>query len=238
MKGRRKPISSRKRRSRRYSRRRSLASRFLLAGLVGLAIALSTWLFGNAMALRAVAAAPTDVFLVLGGSIQREIYVAELAKQHPQVPILISTGSQDPCIRLIFERAEAPIQRVWLEKCADSTFDNFFFNTALLQHWGAGKVKVITSSTHLPRAKWLAQILLGAHGIWADVETVPEEGMPANQESALKTTLDVTRSLVWAVVSQFHQPNCSNITPLTQVNLPEWQQRGFKCEHQAGLDDS
>ncbi|MFM7788957.1 MAG: YdcF family protein, partial [Microcystis panniformis] len=38
---------------------------------------------------------PVDAILVLGGSIRREIYVANLAKQYPHLPILISQCSQE-----------------------------------------------------------------------------------------------------------------------------------------------
>ena len=39
---------------------------------------------------------PVDAILVLGGSIRREIYVANLAQQYPDIPILISQGSKTP----------------------------------------------------------------------------------------------------------------------------------------------
>ena len=58
---------------------------------------------------------PVDAYLVLGGSIRREMYVAELASQNSlTTPILISTGSSAPCIRLLFEQAEASLEQVWL----------------------------------------------------------------------------------------------------------------------------
>jgi uncharacterized SAM-binding protein YcdF (DUF218 family) len=96
--------------------------------------------------LQTAASGPTDAFFVLGGSIRREMYVAELAKQHPETRVLISQGSEDPCILLVFQREQAPIRQVWLEKCADSTFDNFYFNIPLFNRWGVRKVKLITST--------------------------------------------------------------------------------------------
>lgn len=212
--------------------------RCLRFGLLSVVVLLCTVLLVNILRLQAAASGSLDAFLVLGGSVRREIYVAELAKQHPETRILISQGSQDPCILLIFQREKAPIRQVWLEKCADSTFDNFYFNIPILREWGVRKVKLITSPTHLPRAKWMAQILLGAHGIWVEAEIVEEQGVPGNQESTLKTGLDVVRSLGWAVLSQFVQPKCSQVTPLTEVNLQQWRRSGFKCEHQAGIEES
>lgn len=204
---------------------------------VGLLVAvIAAWGVPTGMALRNGAALPTDAFLVLGGSIQREIYAAELATESPQTPILISSGSPDPCIGLLFDRVAAPKSRVWLERCADSTFGNFYFSLPILQQWQVRHVTLITSATHLPRAKWLAQILLGSHGIWVDVQLVKETGVPGNRESGWKTGLDIARSLIWMGVSQFYSPVCRQVSSLSEVDFKAWQQRGFQCEHQGGLD--
>ncbi len=179
-----------------------------------------------------------DGILVLGGSIRREIYAAQIASQYQEVPIIVSQGSKPPCIKLIFQREQAPMDNVWVEQCAYSTFDNFFFCVPLLQKHRVHKVKVITSQSHLPRAKWLAYIHLGAKGIAVEVDTPKERGVPGNHESDLKTFLDVTRSLMWAVVSQLVQPPCFQVSPLEAVNLTEWYEKGFSCESQAGLSQS
>ncbi len=179
---------------------------------------------------------PVDTVLVLGGSIRREIYIAESVAQGSQLPILISQGSQPPCIRILFERVAAPLDNVWLENCANSTFDNYRYSLPILQQWGAQHIQVVTSQTHLPRAQWLAQIILGSHGIWVDMNIVDEIGVPANVESPLKTGLDVVRSLGWAIISQFYNPQCDNLLALDSVDLAAWEAEGFKCEHQAGID--
>lgn len=203
--------------------------------LVGLCLMVLAWLLNNCLVLQRAATHPVDALFVLGGSIRREIYVAEQAQRHPTLPILISQGSKAPCVWLIFDRIQAPKERVWLEGCARSTFDNFVYGLPILQQWQVHKVKLVTSSTHLPRAKWLAQIILGAHGIWVDVDLAAEQGVPANKESRLKTGLDVTRSFVWAIVSQFYSPRCTQLVSLTQVNLAAWRSQGFRCEHQGGV---
>lgn len=186
--------------------------------------------------LQSAAAGSVDAILVLGGSITREIYVTQLAKQNPDIPIVISQGSADPCVWLIFDRDRAPKQNVWLERCAYSTFTNFTFSGELLKQWDANKVKVITSDTHLPRAKWLAQILLGAKGIAVEVETVEEEGIPGNTEFWLKTALDVTRSLIWAIIAQFYSPDCQQVQPLSAIDITQWHPDDYNCEHQGQLD--
>lgn len=202
---------------------------FLLC-LAALSVITGTWLYNNYIALQAAKTGPVDAMLVLGGSIHREIYAAELAKLNPEMPVLISQGSREPCIWLIFQQAKAPIEQVFLEKCAQSTFDNFCFSLPLLQQWQVHKVKLITSITHLPRAKWLAQIILGSHGIWVEFDLVYEKGIPGNRESWIKTGLDVTRSVIWAVISHFKQPQCSAVIPLTAIDMQKWNRQGFKCE--------
>lgn len=209
--------------------------RLVLVGLSSLGILLSCWLLLNTLVLRSAALGSVDAFFVLGGSIRREIYTAQLAKQYPQTRILISQGSPDPCIWLIFQREQAPIQQVVLEKCAQSTFSNFYYGIRILRQWGVRKVKLITSPTHLPRAQWLAQILLGSHGIWVEPDIVREKGIPGNRESFLKTSLDLTRALIWALLSQVIQPKCSLVTRLADVNVQDWQHQGFSCEHQGNL---
>jgi hypothetical protein len=82
----------------------------------------------------------------------------------------------------------------------------------------------------------MAQIFFGVQGMWVEVVTVAEPGIPGNNESRLKTVLDVTRSFLWAIGSQFYQPHCSKVTSLAKVNLDWWRNAGFKCEHQAQLD--
>ncbi|TFI52775.1 YdcF family protein [Mastigocladus laminosus UU774] len=202
---------------------------------IGLGVFLSIWLVFTTITLVSASSKPVDTFFVLGGSIRREMFVAELIKQHPQIKVLISRGSLDPCIWLIFQRDVAPMKNVWLEKCADSTFSNFYYGIPILRRWHVHKVMLVTSPTHLPRAKWLAQIMLGAHGIWVETEAVQEQGIPGNRESWSKTALDVTRSLFWAGLSQIIQPECSQVTNLTDVDMKYWQHRSFKCERQGNL---
>lgn len=197
-----------------------------------MALGLGLWLIASGTRLFVSVRQPVDGYFVLGGSIRREMVVADLVRQDPEIPVLISQGSEALCILAVFRRALAPVDRVWLETCAESTFGNFFYGLPILRRWGVHKVKLLTSATHLPRAGWMAQILLGAHGIWVEVEVVPETGIPGNRESWLKTALDVTRSLVWAVVSQGWQPRCGAVMPLGAVDGLAWRSPEIRCEHQ------
>jgi uncharacterized SAM-binding protein YcdF (DUF218 family) len=196
---------------------------------------LACLLFNLVVRLPINALKPVDGILVLGGSISREIHAAQLTKKYPDVPILISHGSDDPCILSVFEQEGARLDDVWLEKCAESTFDNFFFSTPILRRWGVHKVKLVSSGSHLKRAKWMGKILLGTQGIAVEVDSVKERGRPGNRESNLKTTLDVTRSTIWAFFSQVFQPSCHNVIELKNVDLKNWQKKKYWCEYQAGL---
>ena len=182
---------------------------------------------------------PTNAYLVLGGSIRREMHMAQLASTFSTPsPILISAGSVDPCIRLLFEQAGAALEQVWLEHCAESTFGNFVYSVPMLERWGVHHVTLVTSGSHTRRAVILARILFGARGIWVEPLIVDEVGTPGNQETVLKTTLDIGRSLLWAIVAQVHKPTCNSVIPLAAVDLDQWRQQGFKCEHQAGIEGS
>lgn len=194
------------------------------------------WGWGNWRLLQVASTQPVDGILVLGGSIQREIYGAKIVQQFPQIPVLISRGSHGPCIVELFQRTPAPLGQVWLEECAKSTFENFYFSLPILQDWQVHHLKLITSSTHLPRAMWLGQIMLGSHGIWVEVDTLEEKGVPGNREYGLKTILDVIRGCLWAVVSHLISPHCPHVLKLTDINLVEWCNRGFTCEYQGSID--
>lgn len=195
------------------------------------------WSIALSWQLYRAASQPIEALLVLGGSIRREIYVAELSKEYPDAKILISNGAREPCVWLIFDRANASMKNVCLEKCAKNTFRNFYYTTPILKAWGVKHLKLITSKTHLPRALWMARIHLGIRKIWVELDIAKETGVPGNRESWLKTALDVTRSSAWAIASLFlPPPKCDRIQPLTEVNMQAWLQMGFKCEYQANLD--
>ncbi|MGK7931222.1 MAG: YdcF family protein [Microcystaceae cyanobacterium] len=175
---------------------------------------------------------PVDAILVLGGSIQRELYVGKIATQYPKIPIIISGGSDAPCVFQIFDYYQAPMENVWLESCATSTFGNFVFTTSLLKEKQVHKVLVITSPTHIPRAKYLAYIHLGTQGMGIKMKVIKQRGVPGNWESNFKTALDVTRSILWVFAAQIIHPSCSNMLNLAQMNWSVWEQQKYGCEKQ------
>jgi len=106
---------------------------------------------------------------------------------------------------------------------------------AILVLGGSIRREIVTSPTHLPRAQWLAAIHLQSHGIAVEIDAVREIGIPGNNESKLKTGLDVTRSIIWAFVGQLISPPCWQVIPLNSVDLEAWRDEGFKCEYQGKI---
>ncbi len=213
--------------------RRKTGPRLLLGLLLG---CLLFWSAHQGLALVQAARQPIDGVLVLGGSIRREIYAAQLAQQFPERPILISAGSAEPCIWLIFRRSHAPMEQVWIEPCAQSTLGNYRFSTATLNAWGVRHLQLVTSGSHTARAVGLGRIILGGQGIWVSPVQVAETGRPGNRESWIKTGLDWLRGFGWMVVSQVYQPRCLGLHRLSEMDLKTWQTQAFECEAQGQVD--
>lgn len=218
------------RNSRYWLRKFQKSLKFLGKVLPVLGLILIVWFGINWGRLQNATSAKVDAFLVLGGGIYREIHASQVAIANPDIPILISQGSADPCIYMMFQLQQAPIEKVWLEKCARSTFDNFYFSIPILKQWGVRKVKLITSQSHTPRALWMAKILFGSQGIWVEPDIIPDVVAPGNKEEDWKTAIDLGRSLGWAVLSQFFHPVCEEMIPLKEVRFTDWQEMGFRCE--------
>ena len=194
------------------------------------------WILSLGLRLGYHAIQPVDAILILGGSINREIYGARQRLVQPDIPILISGGSAPPCLHLLFEQYHASFHQVWLEPCAQSTFGNFWYTIPILNQWGVHKVEVVSSGTHYPRAIVMGRILLGAQGIWVEGKSIEEQGIPGNQEYWWKTMGDVLRAMIWAIGSQVYSPTCSEFIPLQEVDLEDWDVKGFSCERQAELN--
>lgn len=198
--------------------------------LVVVSCVFGIWLLCTVASLAIAATKSSQAYFVLGGNNTREIYAAGLVAKHPQMLTLISGGSADPCIRNAFQRANAPMDKVWLEKCADSTFGNMYYGLPILKSWKVSRITVIDSRSHQPRAQLLAGIIFAAHGIWADFDIL-DDGFPAKPEWDVKTVLDVIRAGCWAIISQLYYPHCINVTQLSQVDMNYWNERGYHCAH-------
>lgn len=194
--------------------------------------------FVGTVALRAVqllvaANKPVQAFLALGGSAYSEVYLARRAKECPQAGILVSGGSEDPCVYLIFQKHGAPMENVWLEHCAGNTFENLYYSLAILDRWRVQKIVLVTDAPHSVRALPMAQILLGSRGIWVDLELIPEVlSQPASNTEKL---LGIALSAGGALLCQFFQPHCVQVSHLSEVDMVYWNKHGFYCQPQAGV---
>lgn len=219
---------------------KKLKKRKLLKNIVFIPIiifSISTFsLLGHLIQAQQNSSQPVGAYLVLGGSIMREIYIAKVESLTPEIPVIISSGSDAPCVYYIFKNQQVPIDNVWIEGCARSTFTNFIYPISILKKWGVKKVEVITSETHLPRADLLAKILLNSKGIALQLTAIKEErGISGNNESTLKTIIDTTRSIGWAFISQFISPRCNSLMNLKDINWKKWNKAGFSCERRGNV---
>ncbi|MEM9771169.1 MAG: ElyC/SanA/YdcF family protein [Cyanobacteria bacterium P01_D01_bin.73] len=179
---------------------------------------------------------PVDTIFVLGGSVRREMYLAETLPRGENVPVLVSNGSSSPCVRALYEREGRSPDGVYIEHCARSTFDNFTYGLPFFRQWHSRHIQLLTSGSHVGRSTWLGRLMLGAHGIWVDIVDVPETGVPGNVERWWKTGLDLGRALLWLPFSYVYEPRCNQVDPLPQVDLDSvCFKRWLRCENQANL---
>lgn len=179
------------------------------------------------------ATSPVDGVLVLGGTPNRERYAAQLTLQEPSRITLISGGSQDPCIWLIYNKAKASKEHVWTERCSHNTLENFIFSTPILNKLNVHKVLLVADDPQSERALPMAQIILGSHGMAVELRKVPDSsGEPLKRP----VWQDVALAMCWAVPSQFYQPTCMP-HKLNEIDMKYWYQQGFYCAPQAEVDN-
>ena len=135
-----------------------------------------------------------QAILTLGGGHQREVFTADFARQLPPLPIWVSTGSEASRARKIFQDAGISPLWLYLDYRATDTVTNF---TTLVKDFQKHKIKhlfLITSDFHLPRAKAIANLVLGSQGITFTSISLPTNRAP---EPKVKTIRDISRSLLW-----------------------------------------
>lgn len=132
--------------------------------------------------------------LVLGGSTEREKFAAQFARQHPSIPIWISSGSPKGYARRVFAKAGIDQSRLHLDYRALDTVTNFTTLVDDLKAHGIDRVYLITSNYHMRRACVIGDIILGSRGIDFKPVAVPSTLPP---EPIIKVIRDGVRSLVW-----------------------------------------
>ena len=139
-----------------------------------------------------------QAILTLGGGADREKFTAQFAQSHP-LTIWVSSGSQKKQARQIFQDASISTSQVNLDYRATDTVTNFTTLVKDFQRQNYRHIYLITSDFHMPRAKAIAFIVLGSHGIAYTPVAIPTQREP---ESKLKIVRDSIRAVIWLITGK------------------------------------
>lgn len=137
-----------------------------------------------------------EALVVLGGHEERELFAAKLAREYPQLPIWISSGSPQDYAQKIFTKAGIARDRLHFDYRARDTVTNFTTLVDELKAQGIDSVYLITSENHMARAKIIGEIVFGSRGIDFKPIAVPSNNPPEPIEKCLR---DGARSILWLV---------------------------------------
>jgi len=169
------------------------------------------------LAIASYQAPKPQAILMLGGGSDREKFTAKFAQNHPSLNIWVSSGVSCKNANEIFGKAGISEERINLDYRAVDTVTNF---TSLVKDFEKLNIKhlyIVTSDFHLPRAKAIATLVLGSHGITFTPVSVPSQ---QSLESSLHISRDILRSIFWIITGR----SGASLNP----NLPSRNDR--KCE--------
>jgi uncharacterized SAM-binding protein YcdF (DUF218 family) len=135
-----------------------------------------------------------EAIFVLGGDESREHFAAELAVQHPELPVWISGGAPASYTYPVFAKAGVDRDRVILDYRAVDTVTNFTTLVDELKQRDIDSVYLVTSDTHMLRARVIGEIVFGSRGITVRAVSVLSEHDP---EPLGKSLRDGTRAIFW-----------------------------------------
>jgi uncharacterized SAM-binding protein YcdF (DUF218 family) len=135
-----------------------------------------------------------QAILVLGGAVEREVFAAEFAQQHPDLEIWVSSGSNPEFARWAFAEAGIASERVHLDYRAVDTVTNFTTLVDDFEALGITSIYLVTSDYHMRRAQVIGEIVLGSRGISYKPIEVPSERSPETLEKAMR---DAARAILW-----------------------------------------
>lgn len=164
--------------------------------IFGIAVALTLYFVSIPVKLAIVKShtpSPQAIF-VLGGGQERIEFAAELAHQHSQLDVWISSGGTAEQAANIFGNAKVSLSRVKLDNRATDTVTNFTTLVDTFQRERLAHVYLITSDFHMRRARMLAFLVLGSKGIAYEPVSVPTD---ERAESNWRILRDVLRALFW-----------------------------------------
>ncbi|ACK65995.1 protein of unknown function DUF218 [Rippkaea orientalis PCC 8801] len=140
-----------------------------------------------------------EAIFVLGGHEERERFAAQLAKDHPTLPIWVSSGSPKGYAKRIFAKAGVERDRLHLDYQAKDTVTNFTTLVNEFKAQGIDSVYLVTSKNHLPRARVIGEIIFGSQGIVIKPMAVECDRPPEPWEKILR---DGARSLLWVATGK------------------------------------
>ncbi len=135
-----------------------------------------------------------DAMLVLGGAPDREVFAADFARQHPNLEIWVSSGSNPEYAEWVFDQAGIDPDRIHLDYRAVDTVTNFTTLVDELQARKINSVYLITSEDHMRRAQVIGEIILGSRNISFKPIAVPSTREPEPIEKAVR---DGARAVLW-----------------------------------------
>jgi len=138
--------------------------------------------------------AQPEAILVLGGAEERELFAAKFAREHPKLPIWVSSGSPEGYAKRVFAKAGIDKSRVHLDYQAVDTVTNFTTLVDRLQAQGIESVYLITSAYHMRRARVVGEIVFGSRGIVVKPIRIPSRRSPEPIEKSLR---DGARAILW-----------------------------------------
>lgn len=137
--------------------------------------------------------------LVLGGAAERERFAAEFAKQHPELPVWVSSGSNPEYAEWVFTEAGIDPTRIHLDYRAVDTVTNFTTLADYFKTRNIRSVYLITSDYHMRRAQVIGEIVLGSRGIDFQPVAVPSKRSP---EPMNKVVRDAARAVLWVTTGR------------------------------------
>lgn len=137
-----------------------------------------------------------QAILVLGGSPDREKFAAELALEHPKLPVWVSSGSPKEYSEWVFDSAGVASDRIHLDYRAVDTLTNFTTLVDDLKAEGITSFYLVTSDYHMRRASWIGEIIGSNRGVVFKTVPIPTD---RPSEPVIKAFRDGGRAIVWVV---------------------------------------
>lgn len=170
-------------------------------GAIGLLSILMLWIGAvlSRLAIVSRRVPQPQAILVLGGGQYREAAAAKIASYYPTMDVWISSGTKPDDVRQTFHSGGIAEDRLHLDYQATDTVTNFTTLVSAFKAHDVQHIYLVTSDFHMPRAKAIANIVLGSKGIVFTPVTIADE---PTEEPNSKLVRDVGRSLLWLVTGR------------------------------------